>query len=129
MTPQQEFLQLIHDTAEQNCNLDTPISLKELPAGGGLYAELGSGFVNQQYYDKSAVRTMPVLFLCRCIDQRRCLEQLGEICNYLQALKKYPQGQTVAWLNAVTAKEPSKIGRDENGMYHYSCIVNCQIYF
>lgn len=130
MTPQVEFLDLITKTAEENCNLDSEISLKELPAEGGLYAELGQGFGDGPNYDKgAALRTMPVLFLCRNVDQERCLEQLCSICNYLQTLKRYPQGENVAWLNAVTAKEPSKIGRDEDGKYYASCIINCQIYF
>lgn len=36
--------------------------------------------------------------------------------------------KTFAWLNTEIAKEPSKIGRDEDGVYHYSCILNCKIY-
>lgn len=129
MMPQAEFLDLICSAAEGHCNLDSAISKKELPAEGGIYAELGEGFGEGMYYNKSAVRMMPVLFLCRDRDQKRCLEQLCDICNYLQGIKKYPQGQTVSWLDAVTAKEPGKIGRDEDGMYHYSCVVNCKIYF
>ena len=35
MTPQTELLELIVKTAEENCDLDTPISLEELPAEGG----------------------------------------------------------------------------------------------
>lgn len=34
MMPQTELLELIVKTAEENCNLDTPISLEELPAAG-----------------------------------------------------------------------------------------------
>ena len=64
MTPQTELLELITETAENNCNLDTSISLKELPAEGGLYVELGEGFGNATYYDKSTEKTIPVLFLC-----------------------------------------------------------------
>lgn len=129
MTPQTEFLELICDTAERNCGLSTPISLKELPATGGIYVELGEGFGDVPYYDKSKIRTMPVLFLCRDADQEHGMSQLCSICNYLQRLKKYPQGTTVSWLDAETVKEPNKIGRDEDGTYHFSCIVNCKIYF
>lgn len=129
MTPQEEFMRLVRDTAQNNSGIDVEISLKELNPEGGIYAELGSGFMNGQYYDKSAVRTMPVLFLCRNKKQMNCMNQLSAICNYLQSIKDYPQGDTVSWLNAVTAKEPNKIGRDEDGMYNYSCIVNCTVYF
>ena len=38
-----ELLELIADTAEKNCSLGTEISLEELPADGGIYAELGEG--------------------------------------------------------------------------------------
>ena len=128
-TPYSEFLDLICETAEKNCNLDTEISTKELPAEGGLYAELGEEISDGPNYDKgAALRTMPVLFLCRNVDQIRCIDQLSSIGSYLQALKVYPQGKMVAWKNAV-AKAPRKIGRDEDGKYYYSLLVNCLIYF
>lgn len=129
MTPQAELLELIVKTAEENCDLDTPISLEELPAEGGLYAELGEGFGNTTYYDKSAEKTLPVLFLCRHADQQRGLEELCDICNYLQRLKKYPQGKRFAWMDTEIAKEPNKIGRDEDGVWHFSCILNCKVYY
>ncbi len=129
MTPQTEFMELLVETAEGELDLDGPISLEELSAGNSLYAELGSGFTDTTYYDQSTVRTIPVLFLCRNTDQRRCLEQLSEICNYFQRLKGYPQGKTFSWRDASIAKEPSKIGRDEDGTYHYSCILNCKVFF
>lgn len=129
MTPQTELLELIAKTAEENCELDTEISLKELPAAGGLYAELGDGFIDTAYYDKSTVKVIPVLFLCRHRDQKRGLEELAVISSYFQRLKKYPQGETFAWLDTEIAKEPNKIGRDEDGVYHFSCILNCKIYY
>ena len=129
MTPQTELLELIAKTAEENCELDTEISLKELPAAGGLYAELGDGFLDIAYYDKSTVKVIPVLFLCRHKDQKRGLEELAVISSYFQGLKKYPQGETFAWLDTEIAKEPNKIGRDEDGVYHFSCILNCKIYY
>ncbi len=129
MTPQAEFMEVLAKTAEENCALDSHISLKELSAENSLYAELGSGFVDATYYDKSTVKIFPVLFLCRNADQKRCLEQLAGICNYFQRLKKYPSGESFQWLDAEIANEPSKIGRDEDGVYHYSCILNCKLFY
>lgn len=129
MTPGIEFLELLTRTAEENCNLDSQISLDELSAGNSLYAELGEGFTETTYYNKSTVKTIPVLFLCRNVSQTRCIEQLSEICNYFQWLKQYPQGEGFSWLNTEIAKEPSKIGRDEDGTWHYSCILNNKIYY
>ena len=129
MTPQSEFLNLMAKTAEENCNLGCEISLKELPKEGGVYVELGEGFVTTQYYDKRTIRTLPVLFLCRNADQQTCLDQLGAICNYFQGLKEYPKGQLFRWLDTTIAKDVNKIGRDEDGTYHYSCILNSEIYF
>lgn len=120
---------MLADTAEENCNLDSAISLEELSKDNSLYAELGSGFGDTVYYDKSTVRMVPVLFLCRNTKQKRCIEQLSEICNYFQRLKKYPQGKLFSWMDTEIAKEPSKIGRDEDGTYHSSCILNCKIYY
>lgn len=129
MSPQTEFLNLLIDTIEENCNLGSKISLKELPKGGGLYAEAGEGFAEATYYNKTRVIVLPVLFLCRDADLQDCAEQLYSICNYLQGLTAYPQGENVSWLDTEVAKEPSRIGRDEDGVYHYSCILNCKIYF
>lgn len=129
MTPLTEFMETITKLAEENCSLDSVISLKELPAEGGLYAEAGDGFVESTYFNKTEIKTIPILFLCRNADQKRCMEQLENICNYFQRLKEYPSGKSFFWLNAEIAKYPSKIGRDEDGVYHYSCILNCKLYF
>lgn len=124
-----EFMEKLVSAAEENCSLATAISLDELPAGGGLYAEPGAGFVHTAYFDKTEVKTIPVLFLCRNADQVRCMEQLESICNYFQRLKEYPSGESFSWLSAEIIKYPSRIGRDEDGTYHYSCMLNCKLYF
>lgn len=129
MTPAIEFLELLTRTAEENCNFDSQISLDELSAGNSLYAELGEGFTETTYYNKSTVKTIPVLFLCRNVSQTRCIEQLSDICNYFQRLRSYPRVRTFSWLDTEIAKEPSKIGRDEDGTWHYSCILNNKIYY
>lgn len=101
-----ELLEVITATVEGHCKLDTGITLEELPAEGGIYAELGDGFEESTSYNKQEVKVIPVLFLCRHPDQKHCLEQLCEISGYLQGLKQYPQGKTFAWLNTEIAKEP-----------------------
>ena len=90
---------------------------------------IGEGFTTTEYYDKSTLKTIPVLFMCRDKNQQTCMEQLCKICDYLQRLKEYPSGKTFSWKDTAIAKEPNKIGRDEGGMYHYSCILNCQIFY
>lgn len=129
MTPQTEFMETLVATAEEHCNLDSAISLDELSDSNSLYAELGEAFVQTTYYDKSTVRTIPVLFLCRNKDQRRCMEQLESICDYFQRLKQCPQGELFRWMDAEIAKGASKIGRDEDGTYHYSCILNVKLFY
>lgn len=124
-----EFLNLLADTVEKQCDLEYEISLEELKADGGIYAELGEGFTETEYYNKSTLKTIPVLFMCRDKSQQNCMGQLCKICDYLQRLKEYPSGNTFAWKDVTIAKEPSKIGRDEGGMHHYSCILNCQIFY
>ena len=125
----EEFMNLLADAAEENCKLGSQISLKELSAEGGIYAEPGEGYGEARYYDKTEIRMVPVLFLCRNADQRKCMEYLENICQYFSRLKTYPQGNYLSWLDAEVAKTPNKIGRDEDGVYHYSCILNCKLYF
>lgn len=129
MTPLIEFLNVLKEETEKNCDLDSEIALDELPAAGGIYAELGEGFTETTYYNKMELKTVPVLFLCRDKSQLRCLEQLENICNYFQKLKKHQNGELFSWLDTEIAKHPSKIGRDEDGTYHYSCILRCKLYF
>lgn len=129
MTPHEELLDLLVDTVEENCSLPDKVSLEELEKDGGIYAELGSGFVDTTYYNKQEIKEIPVLFMCRYNSQKQCLNVLNSICFYLQRMRNYPQGSCVSWLNTTIAKEPSKIGRDEDGMYHYSCILNCKVFY
>ena len=68
-----EFMNILVETAERHCSLNSQISLKELPAEGGLYAELGQGFEVTKYYNKTGIHTLPVLFLCRDADQTKCI--------------------------------------------------------
>ena len=127
MEPQFEFFDTLVSTVEQNCSIK--IDVDELKAQGGIYSELGEGFTSDMYYNKQTVKMIPVLIMCRNKSQKVCLEWLFGICNYLQRLKEYPKGQSFSWLDTIVAKEPSLIGRDEDGTYHYSCILNNKIYY
>ena len=127
MVPQTEFFDVLLNELEQRCSLK--ISIKELKAEGGIYAELGEGSTDAIYFNKQTVKAIPVLFMCRHKNQKQCMEWLCSICNYLQRTKVYPHGETFTWLDTTIAKEPNKIGRDEDGVYHYSCILNCKIHY
>lgn len=127
MEPQVELLNLIVKTVKEKCGIE--VSLDGTPFEGGVYAELAPGYNDALYYSKQAIKVIPVLFLSKDRDQTVCLNALCRICNYLQALRRYPQVEGFAWLDAVTATEPNKIGRQEDGQYLYSAIVNTKIYF
>lgn len=121
-----ELLELIKNSISDSLKLE--IKLDELPVHGGIYAELGSS-TGEMYYSKKISATIPVLFLCKNIDQKECFTQLSSICNYLTTLKKYPHGVRIAWLDATTAVEPNKSGRSEDGQYIFSCIINNKVYY
>ncbi len=123
-----ELLEILCRIVEENCDTGT-ISLDELSAAGGVYAEAGEGFIDTMYYDKSTVKVIPVLFLCRDKDLKHGIESLEKISDYLQRLKSYPNGSNFTWLDTKIAKEPNRIGRDEDGTYHFSCILNCLILY
>lgn len=129
MSPLTEFIGLLVKAAEDNCNLENKISLDELTRESGLYVEIGQGVSETVYYDKSTVMVIPVNVLCCNLDQQKCLDQLCEICNYLQKLETYPKGETFTWLDTKVAKWPFRTGRDADDVYHYSCIINCKLYF
>lgn len=122
------FWSWLQKQRKKECELSATISLKELRPGNSIYAEIGNGSIETTYYDKTTIKMIPVLFLCRDRDQQKCIDQLSRICNYFQRLTKYPHGQSFVWLDSTISKVPSKIGRDEDGMYHGSCILNNKIY-
>ena len=75
------------------------------------------------------IRRYRYYFYADVKNKGRGLEQLEQICDYWQRMKVYPQGKSFSLLNVTIAKEPNKIGRDEDGVYHFSCILNCEIYY
>ena len=77
MEPQVELLNLIVETVQNGLGLS--ISLNGLPADGGICAELAAGYNDGLYYDKSAVRILPVLFLSKNKDQQICVNDLSRI--------------------------------------------------
>lgn len=127
MEPQTKLMNMIVKTIDDNCRIC--VSLDGLPKHGGVSAELAAGYTDTLYYSKHSVRIIPVLFLSKDRDQEDCADRLCRICNYLQSLKLYPQTDGFSWMDAVTATEPNKTGRQEDGQYIYSAIVNMKIYF
>lgn len=123
-----ELLEVFCDTAEKNCSLKYPISLKELEAEGGIYAEAGEGMAESKTYTKAATVQIPILILIRDTNQQTCISNLETLCNYFSKLKTYPKAKKFKWLDSDIGKYVSKIGRDADGTYHYSCIINCKIY-
>lgn len=122
------ILNLIVDTLEGMGVLGGKISLEELPADGGLYAELGPGYNDALYYNKSSIRMIPVIFQSKSIDQAWCARQLDLIGDILQRLREYPQAEGCLWLDAVIASGPSKVGRQEDGQYIYTVTINTKFY-
>ena len=127
MEPQVELLNLIIERTQTV--LEIAVSLDGLPADGGICAELAAGYNDGLYYDKSAVRILPVLFMSKNKKQQTCVNDLSRICNYFQSLKVYPLAESFSWLDAVTATEPNKTGKQEDGQFIYSAIMNMKIYF
>lgn len=125
--PQVELMDLISKTVKEAYGIH--VSLDGTPKRGGVSAELGAGYSDALYYDKSAIRIIPVLFLSKDPDQRLALSRLSQICNYFQRLKVYPEAESFSWLDAVTATEPNKVGIQEDRQYIYSAIINMTIFF
>ncbi len=127
MEPQVELMELTKKAVEENCGIR--ICLDGTPNDGGVSAEVGAGYIDSQYYTKEAIRVLQVLFLSKGSDQVECLDQLGRICNMFQAMRQYPPAESFTWLDAVTATEPNLVGRQEDGQWIYSAVVNMKIYF
>ena len=127
MEPQVELMELIRKTISNNCDIE--VCLDGTPKHGGVSAELGAGYAESLYYNKKSIRIIPVLFLSKGKDQAACLNLLCRICNGLQCLKQYPQAEGFSWLDSATATEPNLVGRQEDGQWIYSAIMNMKIYF
>lgn len=129
MEPLTELMDLISSTVETNCELDSSISFNDTETEAGLYIEVLQGVTDATYFNKTTTKTIKVKILCRSAEQKQGMEQLCCIGNYLQRLKKYPQGKTFSWLDTSVAKEPMKEGKAENGLYNFAIILDCKIYY
>lgn len=127
MEPQVELMNLVRKTINDGCGIY--VHLDGTPKHGGVSAELGAGYTDVLYYSKKAIRILPILFLSKGKDQVDCLDRLSQSCNYLQSLNRYPEAEGFAWLDAVTATEPNLVGRQEDGQWIYSAVMNMKIYF
>ena len=123
---QTDFLELVVETLEQACTLPE-IRLDAL-ADSGLYAAFDPGYDQARYYDRKGIRLWPVSFMAKNVDQETCIGQLDTICSYLQHLKQYPQRTGFSWVNADVANYPSRVTRQEDGQYIYSCTIHMQVY-
>lgn len=124
---QSEFMNAFCDLIQRELNLE--ISLYELPADGGLYAESGAPALQCMYMNKSCLWKIPVLFLSKRKDQQQGLKELEQISMHLHYRKNYPDGTRYGWADASIITPANKIGRDEDGQYLHSCIVNCLVCF
>lgn len=127
MEPQVELMNLVQKVIQEDCEIT--VCMSGTPNNGGISMELSSGYNDSLYYSKEAIKVIPILFLSKDKDQQKCATKLCRICNYLQSLKQYPQSDGFSWLDAVTATEPNLVGRQEDGQWIYSAIINAKIYF
>ena len=105
------------------------IRIDGLPTDGGISCEIAPGYNKDIYLNKRSSKVIPLLFLCKSKNQITTLDTLCKIGNYLQGLKEYPNGTSFEWINAEVSSEPSLVGKQEDGQYIYSCIIDITIYF
>ena len=129
MEPQVEMINVVLDAIETNLTLFDIIRINGLPTDGGISCEISPGYNKDIYLNKKSSKVIPLLFLCKNLNQITALNTLCMIGNYLQGLKEYPNGATFDWLNAEVSSEPSLVGKQDDGKYIYSCIVDITIYF
>ena len=129
MQPQTKAINLILSTINNNLTLFKPLELVPLSDTGGLSMEISPGYNSTIFLNKKANRVIPLLFLCKDMNQATVYDTLCEIGNYLQRLKEYPQVAEVTWNNATVTTEPSYVTRQEDGYWIYSCVIDVEIYF
>jgi hypothetical protein len=127
--PQVEMINKVIDTIETNLDLFSTIHIDGLPTDGGISCEIAPGYNKDIYLNKQASKVIPLLFLGKGKDQITVLNTLCSIGNYLQGLKVYPNGATFEWITSEVSSEPSLVGKQNDGQYIYSCIVDITIYF
>ncbi len=129
MQPQTKAINLILSTINNNLTLFKQLELVPLSDLGGLSMEISPGYNSTIFLDKKANRVIPLLFLCKDMNQATVYDTLCEIGNYLQGLKEYPQTVGVEWNKATVTTEPSYVTRQEDGYWIYSCVIDVEIYF
>ena len=125
MEPQTELILQIKEQVQGKLNIG--INLRELANDGQVYAELGAGYTEKKYTRGPGIYVHPVLFMAKSTDESGCIEILSRICNYFKTSRKVPTGSIYQGRGLQVVAEPNKVGRQEDGMVLYSCIINFKI--
>ncbi len=127
MNPQTELIELAAAMAEENCGIEK-IYLYGLSGEEGMYVEPGQGYTETVYYDKSAVRILPLRFFRKGTDRELCMEELSAVCNYLEGLSIYPEAQSFTWLDAIVSAQPRRDETKEEELIYF-CTIDCRVFY
>lgn len=127
MQQQTELMLGIRDSVKEITG--TEAVLTELTDDGRIYMEIGAGVTEKKYVRGPSLGMVPVMFLIKRpgAEEVECLEKLSEICNYYQAKRKPPGGESYQPRGLDIAAGPSKSARYQDGNVLYSCIINFKI--
>ncbi len=125
MEPQRELPLKVKEYIQTKLNIG--INLDELANDGQVYAELGAGYTEKKYTRGPGIYVHPILFITKGKNEEACIERLAKICNHFKATRNVPSGGCYSGRGLQVAAEPNKIGRQEDGMVLYSCIINFKL--
>lgn len=125
MEPQTDLILQVKEQIQDK--LDIGINLRELSNDGQVYAELGAGYTEKKYTRGPGIYVHPILFMAKSMDEPDCIERLSRICNYFKTNQKVPASDSYQGRGLQIAAEPNKVGRQEDGMVLYSCIINYKL--
>lgn len=110
-----EILRLTADTLNRKEELFAPVTFDRLGAEG-ITVQLAGGEDMTRYLDGGRLRVMPLLFLAKCNEQKRAMDDLYRILDILE--QEPPEGVTQVRITSL----PELVDRGEDSViYEAQC--------
>ena len=116
---------LILDAVTTLAGIDT---IGQLSCDGGCSAQIAPSRTDTIFLDRSSLQVLSILVFGKGKDQQLVLNNLFSICNTLSKLTAYPTDTGWKVTSIEVATPPSPVGKQEDGQWIFSCILDVHFY-
>lgn len=121
--PQTELVELVHTRLLPTA---PGLMLGPLGSGPGVVLQLTGGARVDTYLDRSELRYLTLLILCKDKSQQAAYDTVCHLSNALLMFSPLPRAGRCQWVKSEVESDPQEVGI-VNGMHVYSCVA--RIYY